>query len=168
VVVIARGDTTVIESDAVAVAPVGVAESFTITVKVDVPFARGVPLITPFAAFSERPAGNEPTLIDQVYGAKPPVSATAAEYATPFWAVGSDVVLIDIADTTIESAFVPVPAVGVVESVTLTVKLNVPVVVGVPVIAPVEAFSERPLGNEPVVIDHAYGVTPPEAATDCE
>jgi hypothetical protein len=166
--VIVSGDTTVIESDAVAVAAVGVVESATITVNVEVPFTVGVPMISPLDELIERPAGNDPELIDQVYGAKPPLTVSPPEYEIPFWAVERAVVLTDIAVTTIESAFVAVPAVGLVESVTFTVKLNVPVVVGVPVIAPVEVFSERPLGNEPVVTDHAYGVTPPEAATDCE
>ena len=38
-------------------------------------------------------------------------------------------------------------------SVTRTVKLNVPAVVGVPVIAPVEESSDSPAGKLPGVID---------------
>jgi hypothetical protein len=52
-------------------------------------------------------------------------------------------------------------------SVTVPVKLTVPVKVplGVPEIAPVLAFRERPVGKLPVVIDHVYGVIPPAAAS---
>jgi hypothetical protein len=46
---------------------------------------------------------------------------------------------------------VAVCGVGVSESVTVTVKFVVPEAVGVPVIAPVEAFSESPFGRLPVV-----------------
>ena len=41
---------------------------------------------------------------------------------------------------------------GEPESVTLTVKLEVPAAVGVPEIAPVAAVSIRPAGNEPEVM----------------
>jgi hypothetical protein len=40
---------------------------------------------------------------------------------------------------------------GLLESVTVTVKLEVPVVVGVPVIAPLEALRLSPAGSEPEV-----------------
>ena len=46
---------------------------------------------------------------------------------------------------------VAVLAVGVSESVTVTVKFVVPAVVGVPEIAPVAAFSTNPVGRDPVV-----------------
>ena len=68
------------------------------------------------------------------------------------------------AATTIVKACVAVPAVGVVESVTLMEKLNDPAVVGVPLICPIEAFNERPAGNAPVLTDQVYGVVPPVAA----
>jgi hypothetical protein len=42
-----------------------------------------------------------------------------------------------------------VPRVGVSESVTVTVKLDVPTVVGVPVIVPVELLSMSPAGRVP-------------------
>jgi len=38
------------------------------------------------------------------------------------------------------------------------------VCVGVPVIAPVEVFSDKPVGKVPLVRDHVYGVVPPVAA----
>ena len=49
---------------------------------------------------------------------------------------------------------VAVLAVGVSESVTVTVKFAVPGAVGVPEIAPVEAFRVRPAGKLPVVTAH--------------
>lgn len=58
---------------------------------------------------------------------------------------------------------VVVAAVGVSESVSVTVKLDVPRAVGVPVIAPVELLSVRPGGKLPVVTAQLYGVTPPVA-----
>jgi hypothetical protein len=53
-------------------------------------------------------------------------------------------------------------------SVTLTVKFEVPAVVGVPLITPVEELSKRPAGKEPVRILHARGNTPPEAVMVAE
>ena len=62
------------------------------------------------------------------------------------------------------SAAVAVPAVGVAESVTFAVKLNVPVTVGVPVIAPVLGLLKvRPVGNAPALMLHVYGGVPPMA-----
>jgi hypothetical protein len=46
-----------------------------------------------------------------------------------------------------------VKAVPPVESVTFAVKLKVPAVVGVPVIAPVELFRVRPAGREPAEME---------------
>jgi hypothetical protein len=45
------------------------------------------------------------------------------------------------------------------------VKFAVPDVVGVPLIAPVPAFSVSPTGSAPVVTLHVYGVVPPVAAS---
>ena len=53
------------------------------------------------------------------------------------------------AATVMLRAFVAVCAVGVVESVTCTVKLNVPDVVGVPEMAPVEDVKLKPAGRDP-------------------
>jgi hypothetical protein len=43
---------------------------------------------------------------------------------------------------------------GLPESVTLAVKLKVPVAVGVPEMTPLEEFSERPAGKFPEEMDH--------------
>jgi hypothetical protein len=55
---------------------------------------------------------------------------------------------------TIESLSVVVSA-GLPESVTFTVKLLVPVALGVPEIRPVAEVSVKPAGRLPVVMDHA-------------
>lgn len=54
---------------------------------------------------------------------------------------------------------------GLPESAACTVKLVVPAVVGAPVIAPVEAFSDSPAGSVPAVKDQLTGATPP---ADCK
>lgn len=72
--------------------------------------------------------------------------------------VGAVIVMLSAADAVFA---------GDSESVTVTVKLMVPtsVPVGVPLIAPVDAFRERPAGRLPVVTAHdVYGVIPPVAA----
>ena len=53
------------------------------------------------------------------------------------------------------------------ESVTLTVNVELPAVLGVPEIAP-PALIDRPPGKLPESIAHAYGGTPPEALTVAE
>src|SRR5262245_14352130 len=50
-------------------------------------------------------------------------------------------------------------------AVTLAVKLNVPVAVGVPEMTPVPLASDRPGGSAPLAIDQIYGVIPPLAAS---
>ena len=51
------------------------------------------------------------------------------------------------------------------ESVAVMVKDDICAVVGVPVIAPVEAFSDKPVGNEPEVTAYVYAAVPPDAVT---
>jgi hypothetical protein len=58
-------------------------ESFTCTVKDELPVAVGAPEIFPLAAPKLSPAGKAPELIDQVYGAVPPVANTVAENGDP-------------------------------------------------------------------------------------
>jgi hypothetical protein len=64
----------------------------------------------------------------------------------------------------IESCFVPVCGVAE-ESLTCAVKVNVPETLGVPLIAPVELFSDNPPGRAPAVTLQLYGGVPPEAAS---
>ena len=55
---------------------------------------------------------------------------------------------------------------GVEESVAFNVKLKLPTADGVPVSAPEEAFSVRPVGREPESTLQVIGDTAPAAATD--
>ncbi len=66
----------------------------------------------------------------------------------------------DVAFTVMVSAWV---AVSEAASVTRTVKLLVPVAVGVPEITPELGASDRPGGSVPEARDHVYGVVPPLA-----
>jgi hypothetical protein len=66
--------------------------------------------------------------------------------------------------TVIENGCETVKWVGVVLSVTVTVPDVVPITVGVPVIAPVEAFSVNPAGR--VVELQVYGEVPPVALSN--
>jgi hypothetical protein len=50
--------------------------SFTCTVKFELPDAVGVPLIVPFVA-SDRPAGREPVVVDQLLPPLPPLAESA-------------------------------------------------------------------------------------------
>ena len=54
-------------------------------------------------------------------------------------------------------------AVDEVASVTCAVKLNVPAVVGVPDISPVELLRFSAFGSDPALIDQLYGSIPPVA-----
>jgi hypothetical protein len=78
--------------------------------------------------------------------------ATSAElYATFTCAVLVGQLSVSAGETTmlqLEEAVLPC------ESTTLAVKLYVPWVVGVPVIAPVEVLSVKPGGSEPLVIEN--------------
>jgi hypothetical protein len=104
----------------------------------------------------ESPAGRLPEEIDHVSGVLPPEEATVCEYAVPTVPAGNAaVVMRSLAGlTTMESAFVTVFA-GAQESITLTVKFDVPYAVGVPEITPVPAAIDRPAGRLPELIDHA-------------
>lgn len=53
-------------------------------------------------------------------------------------------------------------------SFTCTVKDEVPEVVGVPAISPVDAVKLNPAGSEPDVTLHVYGVVPPDAVSVAE
>lgn len=55
---------------------------------------------------------------------------------------------------------------GELESLTVPVKLKVPAVVGVPVMAPVLPLSVSPGGSDPELMENAYGFVPPLAPKD--
>ena len=51
------------------------------------------------------------------------------------------------------------------ESTTRTVKADVPALVGVPLMTPVEALNDSPAGKLPVDTDHVNGARPPLTAS---
>jgi hypothetical protein len=55
--------------------------------------------------------------------------------------------------------------VGLLASLTCTVKLNVPAAVGVPPMAPLAAVRVRPGGIDPLMSDQVYAGVPPLAAS---
>jgi hypothetical protein len=57
---------------------------------------------------------------------------------------------------------------GLPVSLTPAVKLNVPVLVGAPVTAPLTVLSANPPGRDPLAIDQVYGVVPPVAKSVAE
>src|SRR4051812_8914775 len=158
----ASGLTTTSDRFFATVKWVGLVESVTCNVTVRVPAEVGVPLMTPVVALIVNPAGKFVTA--QVYGLVPPVAAKVAPYDVPVIAGDNElVVIVSGATTAMVSVFVAVRRVGLVESVTVIVTVLVPSVVGVPVIAPVEALSARPAGRP--IADQVYGAFPPVAAS---
>ena len=93
----------------------------------------------------------------------PPLAVTVWLYATPTVVDGR------LAGLTVIAALIVTEyacsAVAPTVSVAVTVKLNVPPDDGVPVIAPVDPFRDRPVGNEPAVTANAEAPVPPVAPT---
>ena len=58
--------------------------------------------------------------------------------------------------------------VGVPESATLTVKFELPVAVGVPLIVPVAGFRESPFGRVPAITPQVRAPLPPAARKEAE
>jgi hypothetical protein len=85
----------------------------------------------------------------------------------PCWPFANEVVVmltgIAAAATAMLSDCVAVSAAGVLESVTMAVKLNDPAVVGVPEIVPLAVASVRPAGSVPALTLQLYGAVPPVA-----
>lgn len=145
---------TAIDSWAEAVCA-GDALSFTATVNVAVPLAVGVPEIKP-ALVSVSPAGKLPEAIDQLYPGVPPLALNVTLYELPLFAAPKLVDVIVSAGgvvlTVIDSCADAVCA-GDALSAAVTVKLDVPVFVGVPEIAPL-LDSDSPAGSLPLLTDH--------------
>jgi hypothetical protein len=141
--------------------------SVTVAVKLDVPLVVGVPEITPVLGVKLSPAGRLPEVIDQVYGAVPPLALRAVEKGVPEIPEGSveDAIASWIAATTTDVAADVVWA-GLLLSLTFAVKLNVPLAVGVPEITPVPLARLNPAGRLPEPIDHWYGAVPPFACRE--
>ncbi len=147
--------------------------SATCTVMAKNPLAVGVPLITPVAEVSDKPAGRLPAVMLQVYGAMPPLAVNVALYACPAVPEGKLVVVITSGAGGFEGAAEVTAIVSCAvavfadESATWTVKPKLPVALGVPLMAPVEALRANPVGKAPALSAHVYGPTPPVAASTC-
>lgn len=143
----------------------GVPESAACTVKLNgLPVAVvGVPLITPVLAFSVKPGGSDPKVMLQVIGAMPPPFVCSVWlYSVLTVPLASDVVLMASTGLMLMVSALVAVCCGVPESVACTVKFDMPLgPVGVPVIAPVAAFSVRPAGREPTVIAQVTAGVPP-------
>lgn len=125
--------------------------SRTWAVKLEVPAAVGVPEITP-AALNVNPAGSDPALTVHEFPPLPPVADSVCEYAAPtvpFARLPGETVS-GGGFTLMLNAWVSVAA---ELSFTCAVKLEVPAVVGVPVIAPA-VLIPRPAGSDPALIEY--------------
>ena len=132
-------------------------------VKLNVPAADVVPVIAPVAAFRDKPVGNEPADTLYVGAPVPPDAETLWLYATPCVVAGSEAGEIDI--TALIVTLYARDPVDPRLSFAVIVKLNVPAADGVPVIAPVDAFNDSPVGNAPALMANVYGAVPPDAVT---
>ena len=142
----------------VAVAGV-LSESITCTVKASAPAAVGVPLMVPLL-LRTRPAGNEPLARIQVSGPMPPFRDMVALYGAPIVPEGKEVVVI----TTPSMSMLRLTlAVSAFESLTNSVKADLPGVVGVPLRMPLMPSSFKPAGKLPAAILQFSGVVPPFA-----
>jgi hypothetical protein len=143
----------------------GLLESLTLKVSgVALTAAVGVPLMAPVEVFSDSPAGNVPLVSDQLYGVAPPVAFRLALYAVPTWPFGNDVVVMASGAAIVSESDTDLLWTGLLESLTLKVsEVALTAAVGVPLMAPVAAFRDSPVGNVPLVSDQLYGVVPPVA-----
>ena len=139
-------------------------ESVTVIVDVNLPDDVAAPVTAPVAASSVMPGGSAPA-DENVYGARPPTAFTpvVSGALTVVFAVqpvvGAFFPTSDCsssgASTKIESArvsLVPLP-------LAWTLKLNVPLCVGVPEMTPFAA-SVRPAGSAPPASVHEFTVSP--------
>jgi hypothetical protein len=137
------------------------AESVTVMVIVNDPALVGVPDITPVTEFNVSPAGSVPVVTANVYGATPPEAVIVALYPTPMLAAGRlFVVIANCARMVIVYDCEAITA-GVSASVTCTVKVLVPAVIGVPERTPVPDAIAIPAGSVPEDTENVYGANPP-------
>ena len=147
-----------------AVAAVGPALSVTVTVKVYVPSAVGVPVSVPLLLNNKPDGKEEPSATAKVYAPVPPVATKVWLYVVPTVAFGKGLVVVmdkGAAPTVSLNSLLAVAAVGPALSVAVTVKVYVPVTVGVPSSLPL--FRAIPAGRAPLVTPKLYGAVPPVA-----
>ena len=124
------------------------------------PAAVGVPLINP-ELLRLRPEGRSPVKITHVND-EAPDAVSWYEYGVPVVPSGSgDEAVINGALDAEPEPIIMVNArvIEPVESVALTMNVNVPLTVGIPVIVPLE-FSVRPEGSEPLTRVHVIVPVP--------
>ena len=147
-----------------AVAPLA---SITWMVKLKLPAVVGAPLICPVPEFSVMPAGKAPVIV-QVYGDVPPLTTGVTEHLTPtvHGCKGGKGPMIAGGGLIVKenSLLAGAP----LTSVTWMVKLEVPAVVGVPLIRPVAEFRVMLAGNVPAASVQVRGNVPPLTTTACE
>src|SRR5437588_2506425 len=107
------------------------AESATSTVRLKVPSAEGVPPTMPDDPLSASPVGSDPLETRQEYGGRPPVAWSVKLYGAPAVASGKDAGVANVSPwpMAIVKGFWEVTD---ALSVSVTVKLKLPAVVGVP------------------------------------
>ena len=136
--------------------------AFTVTVLVPVPV--GVPVMVQFAPRA-RPAGSVPAVIVQVYGPVPPLTGIVPVYGVFTVAVGGVPSVSVVVPGLMVVVMVPEPVLtGLLLSVTETVPVVVPGVVGVPVIWQLLP-SVSPAGRLPELSVQVYGPVPPLTGT---
>jgi hypothetical protein len=124
--------------------------SVTFTVTIELPATVGVPLTT--QPVSESPVGSDPE-IEQLYGVVPPVAVIVELYATPTCPFGKVFVMLSAVGAITIVSFALTLCAGVLASITFTVTVELPAVVGVPLTAhPVRL---RPEGKVPPAIEQA-------------
>jgi hypothetical protein len=139
------GAAMAIESFTDSVCGAGLPPSLTVTVKLLVAVAVGVPEIRPVAEASLRPAGRLPLVTDQVYGVVPPLACSTFEYFVPLTPEGKDdVVTASAKGATTSVRVTDFVCTGLDESATLKVKLAEPLAVGCPEMIPVDAARLSP------------------------
>jgi hypothetical protein len=124
----------------------GLPASVTFTRTVELPATVGVPLtVHPVRA---NPAGRAPVM-EHVYGVVPPAAVMFALYARPTVPLGSVLVNVSTAGAiTMVSTWLTFCA-GLPESVTFTVTVALPAIVGTPLTTQPER--DNPAGNAPVI-----------------
>jgi hypothetical protein len=100
---------------------------------------------------SERPAGSVPAVITQEYGDVPPATPMVAVKGIPTVALGSEEsVSVTAAGDTVRLTGPVIVETGLLESITLTTRFDVPGVVGMPLT--MQPLITSPAGSVPEMI----------------
>jgi hypothetical protein len=125
--------------------------------------AVGVPLSRPVDAFNVNPVGSVPLVTAQAIAGLPE-AANICAYALPVWPDGNgETVVITGAELTLRLICLDAVPKALVAR---TVRVLVPVAVGVPLMSPVALFNANPVGKAPRASAQEMGVVP-EAVRAC-